>query len=83
VPLPSAKEFERQVILENLEPLDALELSRRYAEIQVQAIDRELGIYQAASRGPHQEIKDFAAQVLPELQRRREGAQAMYEAVKP
>ena len=83
MPLPSAKEFEHQVILENLEPLDALELSRRYAEIQVQALDREIGIYQAASRSPHQEIKEFAAQVLPELQQRLKGAQTMYDAIKP
>jgi predicted outer membrane protein len=83
IPLPTMKEFEHQVILENLEPLDALELSRRYAEIQVQALDREIGIYHAASRSPHQEIKEFAAQVLPELQQRLKGAQTMYDAIKP
>jgi putative membrane protein len=83
IPLPARKEFEHQVIIENLEPLDALELSRRYAEIQVQALDREIGIYQAASRSPHQEIKEFAAQVLPELQQRLKGAQTMYDAIKP
>ena len=83
MPLPAMKEFEHQVIIENLEPLDALELSRRYAEIQVQALDREVGIYQAAIRSPHQEIKEFAAQVLPELQQRLKGAQSMYDAIKP
>jgi hypothetical protein len=30
-----------------------------------------------------EEIKTFAAQVLPELQQRRTGAQKMYESVKP
>jgi predicted outer membrane protein len=83
IPLPAMKEFEHQVIIENLEPLDALELSRRYAEIQVQALDREIGIYQAASRSAHQEIKEFATQVLPELQQRLKGAQTMYDAIKP
>ncbi len=83
IPLPATKEFEHQVIIENLEPLDALELSRRYAEIQVQALDREIGIYQAASRSPHQEIKEFAVQALPELQQRLKGAQTMYDAIKP
>jgi putative membrane protein len=83
IPLPAMKEFEHQVIIENLEPLDALELSRRYAEIQVQALDREISIYQAASRSPHQEIKDFAAEVLPELQQRLKDAQTMYDAIKP
>jgi predicted outer membrane protein len=83
MPLPSVKEFEHQVIIENLEPLDYLALSRRYAEIQVQALDQELGIYRAAGKSPHQEIKSFADQVLPELEKQREGAQKMYEAIKP
>ncbi|SCY94011.1 DUF4142 domain-containing protein [Microvirga guangxiensis] len=83
MPLPSVKEFEHQVIIENLEPLDYLALSRRYAEIQVQAIEQELKIYQAASQSPRQEIKSFAEQILPELQRQQEGAQKMYEAVRP
>ncbi|MBJ6127430.1 DUF4142 domain-containing protein [Microvirga splendida] len=81
--LPPVKEFEHQVIIENLEPLDYLALSRRYAEIQVQALEQELTIYRAASQSPHQEIRSFADQVLPELQRQREGAQRMYEAVAP
>jgi predicted outer membrane protein len=83
MPLPSVKEFEHQVIIENLEPLDYLALSRRYAEIQVQALGQEVGIYQAASRSPSAEIKAFAEQVLPELQRQQEGAQKMFEAVRP
>lgn len=83
MPLPSVKEFEHQVILENLEPLDYLALSRRYAEIQVQALNQEVGIYQAASRSPQPEIKAFADQILPELQQQREGAQKMYDAIKP
>lgn len=83
MPLPSVKEFEHQVIIENLEPLDYLALSRRYAEIQVQALAQEIGIYRAASNSSQQEIKSFADQVLPELEKQREGAQKMYDAVKP
>jgi predicted outer membrane protein len=83
LPLPSVKEFEHQVILENLEPLDYLALSRRYAEIQIQALEQELGIYQAAARSGSDEIKAFAAQVLPELQKHLVDAQKMFEAVKP
>ncbi|PVE20689.1 hypothetical protein DC522_30870 [Microvirga sp. KLBC 81] len=79
--LPSVKEFEHQVIIENLEPLDYLALSRRYAEIQIQALDQELGIYRTASQSAHQEVKSFAEQVLPELQKQREEAQKMYDAV--
>jgi hypothetical protein len=81
--LPSVKEFEHQVIIENLEPLDYLALSRRYAEVQVQAIEQELTIYQAGSQSPDQGVKSFATQVLAELQQQRDGARTMYEAVKP
>ena len=83
MPLPSVKEFQHQVIIENLEPLDYLALSRRYAEMQMQALDQELSIYRAASNSPQQEIKSFADQVIPELEKQREGAQAMYDTIKP
>ena len=46
--LPTVLEFEHQTVLENLEPLDALELSRRYAEVEMQALEQELQIYGAA-----------------------------------
>ena len=81
--LPSVKEFQHQVIIENLEPLDYLALSRRYAEMQMQALDQELSIYRAASNSTQQEIKTFADQVLPELEKQREGAQTMYDTIKP
>lgn len=81
--LPSVKQFEHQVIIENLEPLDYLALSRRYAEIQVQALEQEIGIYQAASQSANQDIKTFATQVLPELEQQRAGARKMYETVRP
>jgi putative membrane protein len=83
MPLPSVKEFEHQVIIENLEPLDYLALSRRYAEVQMQSLEQEIGIYQAASRSSNQEIKAFASQVLPDLERQQAEARKMYEAVKP
>ena len=83
LPLPSVKEFEHQVIIENLEPLDYLALSRRYAEIQLQAVGQEIGIYQAASRSNSAEIKSFAEKVLPELRQQQETAQTMFDTVKP
>lgn len=83
MPLPSGKEFEHQVIIENLEPLDYLALSRRYAEVQVQALEQEIGIYRAASRSETKEVKAFADQVLPELEQQQDGARKMYEAVRP
>ncbi|MCB8821103.1 DUF4142 domain-containing protein [Microvirga rosea] len=83
IPLPAMKEFEHRVIIENLEPLDYLALSRRYAEVQLQALDQELTIYRAASQSQHQEMKAFADQIVPELQKQRQEAQKMYEAVRP
>jgi putative membrane protein len=49
--LPGAEEFEHRVVLENLEPLDHLELSRRYAEVEVQALEQEIRGYEAAAQG--------------------------------
>ena len=81
--LPSVKEFEHQVIIENLEPLDYLALSRRYAEIQLQALEQEITIYEAGTRSSDQGVASFATQVLAELQQHRDSARSMYEAVKP
>lgn len=83
LPLPATQEFEHRVIIENLEPLDYLALSRRYAEIQLQALDQEIGIYRAASQSSNQEIKTFADEILPQLQQQREGAQKVFDTVKP
>lgn len=83
ISLPVAKEFEHQVVIENLEPLDYIALSRRFAEVQVQALEQEIGVYQTASRATNPDVKEFAAQVLPELERQRQEARKMYEAVKP
>lgn len=83
LPLPSTKEFEHQVIIENLEPLDYLALSRRYAEIQLQALEQEIGIYRTAAQAGNQDIKAFASQILPELERQQEEARRVREAVGP
>lgn len=80
--LPNVKEFQHQVIVENLEPLDYLALSRRYAEVQMQALDQEVTIYQAAGRSPDQGVKSFADQVLPELQQQQAEARKMFDTVK-
>lgn len=81
--LPNVKEFEHQVIVENLEPLDYLALSRRYAEVQMQALDQEITIYQAAGRSSQPGLKSFAEQVLPELQQQHAEARKMFDTVKP
>jgi predicted outer membrane protein len=52
VAIPAVKQFEHQVLIENLEPLDFLALSRRYAELQVQALQQELQVYGGAEKSP-------------------------------
>lgn len=77
------EELEHRVVLENLEPLDHLALSRRYAEVEVQALEQETRGYEAASRGADDATKRLSAEMLPELRRRLEAARRMHEAVKP
>lgn len=81
--IPTVEEFEHQVILENLQPLDYLGLSRRYAEVQVQALEQEIGIYQAGERGPDAAVKGLAAETIPELRQRLDAANALRKAVGP
>ena len=78
---PTEEEFEHRVVLENLEPLDFLALSRRYSEIQVQALEQEIRGYEAASRAP--EMRSVADEMRPELRRRLEAAHRMRDAVRP
>jgi len=81
--LPEAEEFEHRVVLENLEPLDYLALSRRYAEVQIQALGQEIQGYEAAERGTDEEMKLLAAEMLPQFRQQLEAARRMYDAVKP
>jgi putative membrane protein len=81
--LPKDEEFEHKVVLENLEPLDFLALSRRYAEVQVQALEQEIRGYEAAAQGSDEALKQLAAQTLGELRQRQEAARRMEAAVKP
>lgn len=81
--LPAEVEFEHRVVLENLEPLDFLALSRRYGEIQVQALMQEIRGYEAAEKGPDEGLKQMAAEMLPQLRQRLEAANRMHDTVKP
>ncbi|WP_222182905.1 DUF4142 domain-containing protein [Geminicoccus harenae] len=83
VTLPEGKQFGHRVVLENLEPLDFLALSRRYAEIQVQALEQEILGYQAAERSQDEVLTRLAAETLPQLRDRLEAARAMMQAVEP
>jgi predicted outer membrane protein len=77
------EELEHRVVLQNLEPLDYLALSRRYAEVQVQALEQEIRGYEAASRGADEATKQLSAEMLPQLRPRLEAAHRMHDAVKP
>jgi predicted outer membrane protein len=81
--LPGAEQFEHRVVLENLEPLDFLALSRRYAEVQVQALEQEIRGYEAAGQGTDEGLKQLAAEMLPQIRSRLEAARRMHEAIKP
>ncbi|SDB74734.1 DUF4142 domain-containing protein [Belnapia rosea] len=81
--LPVEEEFEHRVVLENLEPLNYLALSRRYAEVQVQALGQEIRGYEAAERGADEGMKQLAAEMLPQVRQRLEAARRMHDAVKP
>ena len=79
----SVQEFEHQVILENLEPLDFLALSRRYAEIQVQALEQEVRGFASAESSPDEWIKNLASETRPRLEQLLDEARQMQKAVGP
>ena len=76
-------EFEHQVLIENLEPLDFLALSRRYAELQVQALESEVQLYAGAANSPDEWVKSFAGSVGPALTGLLDRARGMQKAVGP
>ena len=79
---PTVLEFEHQAVLENLEPLDALELSRRYAEVEIQALEQELQIYRAAPASD-ESLRAFANDTAPKLQQHLEDARRARQAIGP
>jgi predicted outer membrane protein len=81
--VPSVQEFEHQVILDNLEPLNFLALSRRYAEIQVQALEQEVRGYGSGENSSEDWLKRLAADIRPRLQQLLEEARQMHKAVGP
>jgi putative membrane protein len=78
-----AAEFGHRVVLQNLEPLDYLALSRRYAEVQVQALEQEVRGYEAAAASPDDALKELAGAMLPQLRQWLDGARKAYDAVRP
>ncbi len=81
--VPSVMEFEHQALLDNLQPLDFLALSRRYAELQTEALAQELRIYAASEGSADAWVKSLAAGTLPPLRQLLVEAQQMRQAVGP
>ncbi|GJD59820.1 DUF4142 domain-containing protein [Methylobacterium dankookense] len=76
-------DLELRSIVENIEPLDYLALSRRYAEVEVQAIGREIAVYEGAAQSDAQPIRDYIAATLGRLRDLEAGAKLELSAVAP
>jgi hypothetical protein len=74
--------LEHRAVLNGLTLLDGLELARRYAETQTQALDQALALYGAAA-GQEEDpgLKALAADLLPRLQQQAQAARAAQKAV--
>ncbi|WP_405029716.1 DUF4142 domain-containing protein [Methylobacterium sp. BE186] len=83
VPLPKQPELEHRVIVENLEPLDHLELTRRYAEFQVQALEQEIQIYGGAANAADEWMRVLAGETAPKLRTLLDQARSMRQASGP
>lgn len=81
LPVPSVQEFEHQVIFENLEPLDFLALTRRYAEVQVQALEQEVRGFTLGENSSEGWLKSLATDTRPRLQQLLDEARQMQQAV--
>jgi putative membrane protein len=79
-PVPT---FEHKVILENLQPLDSLELSRRYSEVQVQALELEMQAYALAESSPDAWVVGVARDTKAHLQGLLDEARQVRQAVGP
>ncbi|MGG5819673.1 DUF4142 domain-containing protein [Falsiroseomonas sp. HW251] len=74
---------DQRTVWQALEPLDHLELSRRYAEVQVQALDLEVPAYEAALASTDPSVRALAEEMLPTLRRVLDRARQVHDGVKP
>ncbi len=81
--VPTTLNEEHRIIFENLEPLDYLALSRRYAEFQLQALEQEIQIYGGAANGAEAWPRSLSAETAPDLRRLLEEGREMRKAVGP
>lgn len=76
-------DLELRSLVENIEPLDYLALSRRYTEVEVQALGREIAAYEEAARSDAQPIRDYVAATLGRLRDLEMAAKIELSAVAP
>ncbi len=76
-------DLELRSIVENIEPLDYLALSRRYVEVETQALGREISAYEDAARSEVQPVREYAAATLERLRDLSKAAQTELAAVAP
>jgi putative membrane protein len=77
-------ELEHAAILDNLEPLDLLGFSRRWAEVQVQALQQEIRLYRDYVALPQAMpgIAAFARETLPRLEEQLHRAMEVDSAIR-
>ncbi|MBK3402886.1 DUF4142 domain-containing protein [Methylorubrum populi] len=76
-------DLELRSIVENIEPLDYLALSRRYAEVESQALEKEIAAYEEAARSSSQQVRGYAATHLETLRSFGKEARDELKAVGP
>jgi putative membrane protein len=84
VGVPSAMVLEHRAVLEGLAPLTGEEFDRRYAEMQVQALEQAVRLHgTAAERDEDPALAALAAEILPALDRHLAAARDLLETVRP
>ncbi|MBK5958416.1 hypothetical protein CCR97_09370 [Rhodoplanes elegans] len=61
-------EFEHQVALDNLAPLDFLALGRRFVELQQQALEQEITIWRRGQGAAEPWLAALAGEILPRIE---------------
>jgi predicted outer membrane protein len=73
---------DQRAVWDGLEPLDLLALTRRYAELQVQGLEREIAGYEGAAMTGDEALVGLSQEMLPRLRSLLEEARRTHEAVK-
>ncbi|MER2269721.1 DUF4142 domain-containing protein [Methylobacterium oxalidis] len=83
IELHDTLDLELRSIVENIEPLDYLALSRRYAEVETQALEKEIAAYEDAVRSGPQPVRDYASATAEKLRELGKTAKEELAAVGP